>query len=108
MSTVGLYVEALGGASALARSLGIPASTVRNFVSRGEFPAMYFDAIERLLGRPANRSLFSFRELPDGKVGAAYSCKTRRAFEGADAALEASAGRNKARAVRAVEGGAGK
>lgn len=54
-------IEALGGRKATAAIFGVTVEAVRNADANGKLPAMWFDALERRLGHPLPRHLFTFK-----------------------------------------------
>lgn len=54
-------VNTLGGREAVAACIGVSPHAVRMAERNGSLPAAWFDALEKLAGRPLPRSAFSFK-----------------------------------------------
>lgn len=52
------------GAGALAEAVGTSVKNVRQAARKGVLPSAWYDACERLAGRPLRRELFSFKRIP--------------------------------------------
>lgn len=62
MNTVAETVEFIG-AEKMAQSLGLSIYSIEKAKTQRRFPASWYDALERLAGRPLDRKLFHFRSL---------------------------------------------
>jgi hypothetical protein len=49
------------GEEAVMAAVGVKRDAVRKAVKAGELPAAWYDALERLSGRPLPRGMFSFK-----------------------------------------------
>ena len=64
LKTVPDIIEYLG-ADAICSAVKVKPPAVRKARNEEQFPAMWYDALERLAGRPLDRRLFSFKGLPE-------------------------------------------
>ena len=61
MENIAEIIKECGGRDAVAALVGVKITAVRFAEGQGKLPAMWFDAIERHIGRPVRRDLFSFK-----------------------------------------------
>ena len=67
MKTAHDIIKAAGGRQAVAEKLGVVVGQVSNRASEGKLPAAWFDGLERMVGSPLPRDLFSFKAAEAGK-----------------------------------------
>ena len=61
MQNVSNIIDACGGRDAVADLVGVKPTAVKFAAGNGKLPAMWFDALERKIGAPLPRHLFSFK-----------------------------------------------
>jgi hypothetical protein len=59
------------GRERIQAALGLSRRNVTQWEQMNLIPALYYDALERMTGRPLPRSIFTFKGLSDGSVDTA-------------------------------------
>ncbi len=55
------------GADRMASALGLTPHSIEKAKTQRRFPASWYDALERLAGRPLDRKMFSFKAMKGGR-----------------------------------------